>query len=319
MAKVCELCGKEKIGSLVKAAVAGPNLQPAPAPPPPVPLLPSSALPSIPMLPDTIPPLRGLAGSQGMLPATRGACYGSSGSSGGGSGGASSGGGDASGGGGGASGGGGGASGGGGGASQLSIEKLLELLKSDAELRARLPPTSWSALDVLHREYRSGNVPKKTLVDRLCDMCGKDKVTALVKITMRAAACKCSPWRPLPTGDRHRQDRHARRRCGERSVERCGERCGVGTAPRSAHHGAGAHGDRLLPAAASAHHGADGGRQATRPIRRAHHGAGGQAIASGRGRRRGGHRGRLRGGGGGGRCGRRRGRPVRRRRCGRAW
>ena len=147
------------------------------------------------MLPDTIPPLRGLAGSQGMLPAARGAGYGSLGSSGGGGGGGGSGGsggasgGNASGGGGGgatsagssggggASGGGGGASGGGGGASQLSIETLLELLKSDAELLARLPPASWSALDTLHREYRSGTVPKKTLVDRLCDMCGKDKVT----------------------------------------------------------------------------------------------------------------------------------------------
>ena len=123
-----------------------------------------------------------------MLPAARGAGYGSLGSSGGGGGGGGSGGsggasgGNASGGGGGGatsagSSGGGGASGGGGGASQLSIETLLELLKSDAELLARLPPASWSALDTLHREYRSGTVPKKTLVDRLCDMCGKDKVT----------------------------------------------------------------------------------------------------------------------------------------------
>eukprot|EP00900_Chrysochromulina_parva_P005218 jgi/Chrpa1/14698/Chrysochromulina_OHIO_Genome00023454-RA len=79
---------------------------------------------------------------------------------------------------------------------QVTMDKLVELLKADAELRARLAPEVWLALDSRIRLYREGGLPKKDLVTFLNQACGSLKV---------AGSSGPPPW-PPPAGRLFVQD-----------------------------------------------------------------------------------------------------------------
>jgi len=49
---------------------------------------------------------------------------------------------------------------------QLSIDRLLDLIKQDIDLRSKLNTQSWQSLDALHQSYRMGAIEKKDFVNR---------------------------------------------------------------------------------------------------------------------------------------------------------
>ena len=88
--------------------------------------------------------------------------------------------------------------------SAVSIDRLVEALKKDSELCGGLDDlelfdviermsSSGSIhplvqVDALHRDYKAGDLDKKDFVDHLCQICGRQKVVAVVKASAAAAA-----------------------------------------------------------------------------------------------------------------------------------
>lgn len=133
--RLCDVCGRNKVIELVKMAQQAQAPEPAPAPAPAPPSIPSfpSTLPAIPKFPDTLPNLSvaplavaGLsaaASSSSSAPPPAAAPAPAP-------------------------------AGGGGRQAQLPIEKLLELIQTDEQLRATLLPEKWQELDALRTSYR---------------------------------------------------------------------------------------------------------------------------------------------------------------------